>query len=166
MYQIRKTTISAAAGLAALGLLAAPALGVGISPTLPEDAIFQPVHMSEGQGYGMGYGMMGPGYGMGPGMMGQYQGYGMGPGMMGPYQGYGMSPGYGGQQMMGRDLTADDVRHMLEHRLQWNGNERLKVGEVQEVDGDTIMADIVTVDGSLVDRFRIDRHTGVFERAK
>lgn len=113
-----------------------------------------------GQGYGMGPGMMGPGYGMGPGMMGP--GYGMGPGMMGPGT---TGPGYG---MWGRgnvNLTTDDVRNNLERWLAWQGNPRLKVGEVKEEGDDTIVAEIVTKKGGeVVDRMRIDRSTGAMRR--
>jgi hypothetical protein len=63
----------------------------------------------------------------------------MGPGMMGP--GYGMGHGYGMQ------------------------NPNLKLGKVEEKDEDTIVAEIVTNDGSLVDRFEVDRHTGRMRRA-
>lgn len=118
-----------------------------------------------GQGYGMGPGMMGPGYGMGPGMMGPGMmgpGYGMGPGMMGPGM---MGPGYG---MWGRgdaNLTTDDVRKNLERWLAWQGNPRLKVGEVKEEGDDTIVAEIVTKKGDeVVDRMRIDRSTGAMRR--
>ena len=38
----------------------------------------------------------------------------------------------------------------------------LKVGDVRSDDG-TITADIVTVDNSLVQRLRVDRHTGAIE---
>ncbi len=135
-----------------------------------------------GQGYGMGHGMMGPGYGMGPGQgygMGHGQGYGMGPGMMGP--GYGMGPGQGygmGPGMMGPgysmgpaarsdlDLSADDVRARIEGNLTWRGNKRLKVGDVTETDDDTVTADIVTQDGSLVQRFKVDRHSGRMQQAE
>lgn len=162
MYQIRKTTVGAAAALAALGLLALPAAGAGDHAGPGTEAYRQTQQLAQGQGYGMGPGMMGPGYGMGPGMMGP--GFGMGPGMMGPGQGFGMRPGFGGQPMLGRDLSVEDVRHMLDHRLEWTGNARLKVGDVQGLDDDTILAEILTVDGSLVERIRIDRHTGLFQR--
>jgi len=104
-----------------------------------------------GQGYCMGPGMMGPGYGYG-------QGYGMGPGMMG--QGYGM----GSATMPEKDLSADDVRARLDRSLSWHGNKRIKVGEVKDVDDDTISADIVTQDGSLVQRFMVNRHTGQMQQ--
>jgi hypothetical protein len=146
-----------------------------------------------GQGYyGMGPGMMGPGYGtgpgqpgwrMGPGMMGQGY-YGMGPGMMGP--GYRMGPGYGmgpgmtgpgygtgpGQQPWAAprvtprmDLSTDDVRSYFEGQLAAEGNSRLKVGKVQALDDNTIEAQIVTVDGSLVASYKVDRHTGAIAPA-
>jgi hypothetical protein len=117
----------------------------------------------------MGPGMMGPGM-MGPGMMGPGM---MGPGMMGPGMmrhgkggqgmmgpGFGKGPGLGSQVVQNMDLTADGVRHFLEHRLEMHGNKRLKVGEVKEADDDTIIADITTVDDSLVQRLEVDRHTG------
>lgn len=119
----------------------------------------------------MGPGMMGQGYQgqmpmMGPGMMGQgYQGQMpmmgsdmMGGGMMGP--GMMSSGGCGGMQPLARDLTADEVTHMMEHRVTWAGNPNLKVGKVVEKDGDTIEAEIVTKEGSLVRKFAINRHTG------
>ena len=126
--------------------------------------------MGHGYGYGMapdpryhmGPGMMGPGYGMG-------HGYHMGQGMMGPRYhmgpGQGMGPGYGMHQALPRDLTTDDVRHMLGHQLEWQGNPNLKLGKVEEKDEDTIVAEIVANDGSLVDRLEVDRHTGRMRRS-
>lgn len=129
----------------------------------------------------MGPGMMGPGgygYGhMGPGMMGPGgYGYGhMGPGMMGPGMrgggGYGYGPmgpgargqwpgGAGAAQPLREDLSVSDVEHMLGHRLEWQGNPNVKLGDVEERDGDTIVAEIVTKDGSLVQRLEVNRHTG------
>ena len=81
-----------------------------------------------------------------------------GQGMMAP--GFGRGLGLGGRVVPSRDLTADDVRHFLDHRLEMHGNKRLKVGEVREADDDNIVADITTVDGSLVERIEVDRHTG------
>jgi hypothetical protein len=120
--------------------------------------------------------MMGPGIQQMPGMPGQGMGSGMmGPGGMHGMMGQGMpgmmGPGMGGQGMMGgqgpgmrvtpsEHLTTDDVTHFLGHFLERHGNPRLKVGDVQEVDEDTIVAEIVTVDDSLVQRWRVDRHTG------
>lgn len=115
----------------------------------------QPGMMGPGYGGGYGPGMMGPGM-MGPGMMGPSM---MGPGMMGPGQGYGMMP----EATPGADLSADDVRARLQSSLEWHGNPRLEVGDVTEADDDTITADIVTKDGSLVQRFMVNRHTGAMQ---
>ncbi|MCC7017279.1 MAG: hypothetical protein IT564_08780 [Rhodospirillales bacterium] len=134
-----------------------------------------------GGGYGYGPGMMGPGMGMmGPGMMGQGwgQGGGWGPGMGGG-PGYGpgggmmgqggpgwgmMGPGAGmmpwGPSGEGRALSVDDAKAMIERRLAVWGNPRLKVGAVKEEGKETIVADVVTVDNSLVQRYQIDRSTG------
>jgi hypothetical protein len=100
--------------------------------------------------------------------MGGMMGQGMGSGMMGQ----GMSPDTGGWSgLEGRQvvpmmqLSTDDVRGFLERHLAALGNERLKVGKVAAVDNDTIAADIVTVDDSLVGRFSVDRHTGLISAA-
>jgi hypothetical protein len=121
-------------------------------------------------GYGTGPGqqpwMMGPGHGMGPGMMGQGYEHPVGPGMG---QGYGM--GYGRQPWSGArvtptmHLTTDDVRTFFQRQLAAQGNERLKVGKVEALDDDTIQAQIVTVDDSLVETYNVDRHTGAVSPA-
>jgi hypothetical protein len=146
MSNLRKTLISTTAGLAALGLATSVALAQG---------------GMMGQGRGMGPGMMGPGMqqmpgqdtgpGMMPGMPGMSQGM-MGPGMMGQGPGMRVTPS--------QHLTTDDVGHFLGHFVERHGNPRLKVGKVEQVDEDTITAEIVTLDDSLVQRFRVDRHTG------
>lgn len=139
-----------------------------------------------GPGYGMGPGMMddddgdrdcpygdrsmGPGRGYG--IMGR--GYGMGSGMMG--RGYGMGPGYGrGQGSMGRapeqgeigptsgrletSLKEDGARTAVENYLQATRNPNLKLGKITE-QGDAFEAEIVTKDGSLVDKLLIEKSTG------
>jgi hypothetical protein len=73
----------------------------------------------------------------------------------------GAGPGHGSRVVVSKDLTTDDVRHFLEHRLETKGNKRLKVGEVKEADDDKIIADITTVDDSLVERLEVDQHTGL-----
>ena len=99
--------------------------------------------VSAGQGHMMGQGyMMGPGYMMAPDFN---QRGNVGPGMM---------------QTLREDLSIGDVRHMMEHRLRWMNNPNLKLGNVEEKDTDTITADIITKDGSLVQRLNVDRHTG------
>jgi hypothetical protein len=118
------------------------------------------------QQWRMGPGMMGPGYyGMGPGMMGP--GYSMGPGMMGPGNGAGPGPQpWAAPRVTPRmDLSTDDVRSYFEGQLAAEGNKRLKVGKVQALDDNTIEAQIVTVDGSLVEGYRFDRHTGAIAPA-
>lgn len=87
----------------------------------------------------------GGGRGMGPGM-------GMGPRPDCPFQSE--------QAAVDRALTVEKVKSILEGRLAWHGNERLKVGKVAEKDGKTITAEIVTVDGSLVQTLVIDKATG------
>lgn len=57
-------------------------------------------------------------------------------------------------------LTQADVSHYFEHWLAREDNPRLKLGPVTRVDDNTITADIVTADNSLVERFRLDRHSG------
>jgi len=124
-------------------------------------------------GPGRGYGMMGRGYGMGSGtMMGQ--GSGMGPGMMG--RGYGMGSGYGrGPGSMGKapeqgeigpgagrletPLKEDGARTVVENYLQSTRNPNLKLGKITEQD-DAFEAEIVTKDGSLVDKLLVEKSTG------
>jgi hypothetical protein len=121
-------------------------------------------------------GMMGPH----PGMMGMHRGMMpmasgamgmMGPHMMGPGMMMGMGRGHGAMAMFGvvrpsQRLSADDVRHHFERHLEWMGNPRLQIGDVTEVDERAIAAEIVTVDGALVDRLNVDRHTGMIQRAE
>ena len=116
-----------------------------------------------GQGWGCGQrGMMGPGM-MGPGMMGPGM---MGPGMMGSgMMGQGQGGFTGMAAPLAEDLSLDGVRHMMEHRVTRSGNPNLKVGEIVEQDEDTITADVVTQDGSLVRRIMVDRHTGMMRPA-
>lgn len=87
----------------------------------------------------------------GPGMMGGYS-YRMGLWMTAP-------PWRDGQTAL--SLTAQDVRDYFQPWLAWQGNPRLKLGDVTEKDADTITADIVTRDKDvLVLRFVVNRHTG------
>jgi len=159
--------------LIAAAVTASPALAHGMA-------------MGQGQGYGSAapcygqYGMMGPGMmgqGMGPGMVGQgmgpgMMGQGMGPGMMGQGMGPGMmgqgmgSPSGGTAPFRDRDLTVDEVKSILEHRLEHYGNERLRVGKVEGKDDDVIIAEVETVDGSVVESYAVDRHTGRMQRSK
>ena len=58
------------------------------------------------------------------------------------------------------DLTADEVKTLVEARLIMRGNERLKVGKVTQKDDDTYLVDVTTVDDSLVRQVEIDRDSG------
>ena len=60
------------------------------------------------------------------------------------------------------NLSLEDVRGYLGLQLQRLNNKRLKIGDLKSDDG-TITADVVTVDNSLVQRVKIDRHTGVIQ---
>jgi hypothetical protein len=117
--------------------------------------------MMGGYGYGMGPGMMGGGGGMGPGMMGQgMMGQGMmGFGMMGPGM---MGPGWD-QQQIDLDLSVAEVKKYFERWIALSGNTHVKVGSVTAKDTDAISAEILTTDkDGLVQRYSVDRHTGVF----
>ena len=129
-------------------------LGAALLATGPTAA-----HGTGGYGYRGGSGMHGGQ--MGPGMMGHMGGMmgHMGPGMMGPG-----ADGQGGcpyqQAALTEELTVESVTKFLERRLSHMGNDRLKVGEVKVKDDNTIIAEIVTVDDSLVQRIEFDRKTG------
>lgn len=113
---------------------------------------------------------MGPEYGMGPGRMHRgwgggmgrrHHGYGPGPGMMHrwggePEYGPGYGPEYGRPQ---EPLNEKDARGLLEDYLKYTRNPNLKLGKVKEVD-EGFEAEIVTKDGSLVDRVFVDKYTG------
>jgi hypothetical protein len=61
-------------------------------------------------------------------------------------------------------ITIGRARTILQGALAWHGNPRLKLGMVEERDEDTIIAEILTIDDSLVQRLAIDRATGTFRR--
>ena len=118
-------------------------------------------------GRGRGHGMMGSGYGMGSGMM-MGRGSGMGPGMMG--RGYGAgrdwmrgSPeekesGQGARRLQ-TPLKEDDARSVVEKYLVSTRNPNLKLGQITEKK-DAFEAEIVTKDGSLVDKVIVDKSNG------
>jgi hypothetical protein len=118
----------------------------------------------DGMGQGMGQGMM-MGQGQGQGMCPSGQGMGQG-NMMGHAMGSGMMMGQGHGMMggwpvpAGAKLSGDDVAAWLEHFLARTGNPNLRLGSVTEKDDYTVMAEIVTIDNSLVQRLEIDRRTG------
>ena len=104
---------------------------------------------------GMGHGMMCPM--MQSGMM---QGGMMGSGMMGSgMMPSGMGALFGSRVTPVMNLSVDDVRGYLASQLERLNNKRLKIGDIKSDDG-TITTNIVTVDNSLVQRLKVDRHTG------
>jgi len=89
---------------------------------------------------------------------------GMGYGMMGGGQRHGMMRGHASPHHQGqaidKNLSADDVRKILEGHFAWMGHKRLQVGDIKKQDNGTLLADINTVDGSLVMRMEVDPKTG------
>jgi hypothetical protein len=85
----------------------------------------------------------------------------MGPGMMGGYEPRILGPGWGAGQTS-VNLSTDDVKTYFERSIAWQRNPLLKVGDVKERDADGIVVDIVTKDNSLVERFIVNRHNGLF----
>jgi hypothetical protein len=91
----------------------------------------------------MGQGMVGPGM-IGPGVLGL--------GMTGPGWGY-IMPSF--------DLTINDVKAAIDRWLTAWGNPHVKLGKITEAH-DTITAEIVTQDNSLVERIEVDKQTGLY----
>ena len=85
----------------------------------------------------------------------------MGPGMMGGYEPRILGPRWGAAQTS-VNLSTDDVKTYFERSIAWQRNPLLKVGDVKERDPDGIVVDIVTKDNSLVERFIVNRHNGLF----
>jgi len=124
-------------------------------------------------GEGMqGEGRMGRGM-MGGGMMGM-DGMPMGP-MMHGARGY-MGGRYMGGHALGPDalygtphgataeMTPARVEAFLSHLLERHGNPRLEIGEISEAEDGSIIAEIVTTDGSLVQRLAFNRFPGLFRQ--
>jgi len=97
-------------------------------------------------------------------MMGRMMGQGMrSSGMMqGSMMQGGMAPLFGSRVTPIMNLSAEDVRGYLAVQIDRLKNKRLKVGEIKVEDG-TITADIATVDNSLVQRLKVNRHTGTID---
>lgn len=66
----------------------------------------------------------------------------------------------GMMQPLARDMTVSDVKRMMNSWLAWQGNSNLKLGKVETKDEYVIAAEIVTTDGSLVQRYEVNRQTG------
>lgn len=62
------------------------------------------------------------------------------------------------------EMTPERVRALLEQRLEQHGNPRLKLGEIADADDGTITAEIVTMDGSLVQKLAFNRYPGLFRQ--
>jgi hypothetical protein len=103
-----------------------------------------------------------PWCGQGPGMMGPYGGPGrMGPGMMGPYGGPGgMGLGYGAYGS-GEPLTEDQTRVLMNRYIRSTGNPNIMLGKLTDKE-DYFEIEIVTKDGSLVDKILVEKRTGWF----
>lgn len=69
-------------------------------------------------------------------------------------------PLYGLGDALPEPLTSEQVEEMLEEWLARHGNPHLTWGTAEETDLGEIVVDLETVDGSLVQRLAIDRHTG------
>lgn len=91
-------------------------------------------------------GMTGSGLLSGPGARGWMHNWGARP--------YVLSQSGGAPQMA-------DVERAMNQWISVEGNPRLKLGPVTEKDSSSFQADIVTKDGSLVQRFNIDRRNGL-----
>jgi len=103
-------------------------------------------------------GMMGmDGMPMGPMMRGSMHrhmgGHGLGPELL-----YGMPHG------APSEMTPARVETFLSHLLERHGNPRLELGAITEGDDGSIIAEIVTVDGSLVQRLAFNRFPGLFRQ--
>lgn len=118
---------------------------------------------SVGAAYAFGFGYGPDGYG--PGNAWQQGGPGVGQGMragVGP----GMHRGNRGPQARGiapwaadGDVTVDEVKQVMSWRMQQRNNPNVKLGNVEVKDG-AIIAEVVTKEGSLVNRIEFDRTTG------
>ena len=90
------------------------------------------------------------------GQHGQMMGMGLA-NHMGKHMGYGK--GYNMDRQL--DLSAAEVKTLIEARMIMHGNDRLKVGKVTKKDDQTYLVDIVTVDDSLVRQIEVDKDNGL-----
>ena len=119
-----------------------------------------------GPGMGGGGRMMGSGQHTGPGMMGG--GHHMGPGMMGRGYGGGRewtrgTSGMGGPasetSRLQKPLNEEGARSIVDKHLASTRNPNLKMGKITEQEG-AYEVDIVTKEGSLVDKVIVDKSNG------
>jgi hypothetical protein len=125
--------------------------------------------MAEGMpGTGMmGSGMMGRGM-TGGSMMGM-DAMPMDPMMHGQHArmgGHALGPDalYGMPHGAPAEMTPARVGAFLAHILERHNNPRLRIGEITEAADGSIIAEIVTVDGSLVQRLAFNRYPGLFRQ--
>lgn len=121
----------------------------------------------------MADGMLAPGM-MGQGMMGggmtEMGAMQMGPMMMhGPHGQMGahaLGPGalYGMPHGAPTEMTSARVEAYLSHMLERHHNPRLAIGDIAQAEDGSIIAEIVTVDGSLVQRLAFNRFPGLFRQ--
>ena len=90
-------------------------------------------------------------------MCGMHRGMMMRGGMM-HHKGMMMHGGAGS----GQPLSQDQAKMMVEHYLQMKGNPNLKLGKLTD-EKDYFVAEITTKDGSLVEKYQIDKNTGWFK---
>ena len=148
MTKLSKAIVAAAAGAALLTAAAGSALAHGTAEAGGATPHMQSANMGQDHGghtaapnfgYGPHHDMkasMDPSMMMGSGTMGMMQQMHremMGHGMTGGGYGHGSAYGMSAVQP-DQDLSVDDVRARIERSLKWHGNERLKVGEVKELD--------------------------------
>jgi len=110
-------------------------------------------------GQRMGENMMGRGMNWGTTRQDMNSGMMMGQNMMNQNM-MGQGMGSGMMQPLARDMTVSDVKRMMNSWLAWQGNSNLKLGKVETKDEYIIAAEIVTTDGSLVQRYEVNRQTG------
>lgn len=151
----------------------------GMGMMTPEMMQMMQRMMGQGGMPGMMRGMQGQGMpegGMGPGMMGQMPMMGgmmmcpMMQMMVGARSGVDMHPIMGAAMLYGmphgdvEEMTPERVRTFLEQRLEQHGNPRLKLGEIATDTDGSVTAEIVTVDGSLVQKLAFNRYPGLFRQ--
>jgi len=81
-----------------------------------------------------------------------------------PKSGHRLGALFGSRAMPMMNLSVEDVRSYIAQQLERINNNRLKLGNIT-ADGDTISADIVTPDNSLVQRLKVNRLNGAIEYA-
>jgi hypothetical protein len=63
------------------------------------------------------------------------------------------------------ETTPETARAWLEQQLEEHGNPRLRIGSVERREDGSVIAEIETVDGSLVQRLAFNRYPGFVRQA-